>query len=190
MSCHLTASESPSFAAAASAPQADDGPHPSRSDHSLALRWHRKQPPPTMTSASTASSGRLTVYPSPTPAAQKSFITMSRPRTPAKKSSTASPNTSPGKSMRIKLADAKPVPIAKPGEYGGLAWLDKSHLIFDRPISRLQKLFHLSRRRLQRHHKIHPRNPRRKILEHPRLGRSRCATLALSQRQMDRFPQR
>jgi dipeptidyl aminopeptidase/acylaminoacyl peptidase len=37
----------------------------------------------------------------------------------------------PGQIYALKLADAKPVPIAKPGEYGGLAWVDKTHLVFD-----------------------------------------------------------
>ena len=37
----------------------------------------------------------------------------------------------PGQIYAIKLADAKPVPVAKPGEYGGLAWLDNTHLVFD-----------------------------------------------------------
>jgi dipeptidyl aminopeptidase/acylaminoacyl peptidase len=37
----------------------------------------------------------------------------------------------PGQIYALKLADAKPVPVAKPGEYGGLAWLDNTHLVFD-----------------------------------------------------------
>jgi len=37
----------------------------------------------------------------------------------------------PGQIYALKLADAKPVRIAKPGEYGGLAWVDNTHLVFD-----------------------------------------------------------
>jgi dipeptidyl aminopeptidase/acylaminoacyl peptidase len=37
----------------------------------------------------------------------------------------------PGQIYALKLADAKPVSISKPGEYGGLAWVDNAHLVFD-----------------------------------------------------------
>jgi len=37
----------------------------------------------------------------------------------------------PGQIYAIKLAEAKPIAIAKPGKYGGLAWVDNTHLVFD-----------------------------------------------------------
>jgi Tol biopolymer transport system component len=37
----------------------------------------------------------------------------------------------PGQIYAVKLGGAAAVAIAKPGEYGGLAWVDNSHLVFD-----------------------------------------------------------
>ena len=37
----------------------------------------------------------------------------------------------PGQIYAVKLGGAAPVAIAKPGEYGGLAWVDNTHLVFD-----------------------------------------------------------
>jgi dipeptidyl aminopeptidase/acylaminoacyl peptidase len=38
----------------------------------------------------------------------------------------------PGQIYTLRIGGGKPVAIATPAEYGGLAWLDKSHLVFDR----------------------------------------------------------
>jgi Tol biopolymer transport system component len=37
----------------------------------------------------------------------------------------------PGQIYAVKIAGGQPVPIGTPGEYGGLAWIDATHLIFD-----------------------------------------------------------
>jgi dipeptidyl aminopeptidase/acylaminoacyl peptidase len=37
----------------------------------------------------------------------------------------------PGQIYALKLVGGKPIAIAKPGEYGGLAWVDATHLVFD-----------------------------------------------------------
>jgi dipeptidyl aminopeptidase/acylaminoacyl peptidase len=37
----------------------------------------------------------------------------------------------PGQIYALKLAGGTPVAVAKPGEYGGLAWVDATHLVFD-----------------------------------------------------------
>jgi dipeptidyl aminopeptidase/acylaminoacyl peptidase len=37
----------------------------------------------------------------------------------------------PGQIYAVRLSDRKPVPIGMPGEYGGLAWVDPTHLVFD-----------------------------------------------------------
>jgi dipeptidyl aminopeptidase/acylaminoacyl peptidase len=47
----------------------------------------------------------------------------------------------PGQIYALKLADAKPVPISKPGEYGGLAWVDNAHLVFDGQSSDFKNYF-------------------------------------------------
>lgn len=38
----------------------------------------------------------------------------------------------PGQLYATKVAEPKPVAISTPGEYGGLAWVDANHLVFDR----------------------------------------------------------
>jgi dipeptidyl aminopeptidase/acylaminoacyl peptidase len=47
----------------------------------------------------------------------------------------------PGQIYALKLAGGKPVAIAKPGEDGGLAWLDATHLVFDGQSSDFKKYF-------------------------------------------------
>lgn len=47
----------------------------------------------------------------------------------------------PGQIYAIKLGTTKPVPIAKPGEYGGLAWIDGNRLVFDGQSSDFKKYF-------------------------------------------------
>ncbi len=37
----------------------------------------------------------------------------------------------PGQIYAVKIAGGQPVAIGTPGEYGGLAWIDASHLVFD-----------------------------------------------------------
>ena len=37
----------------------------------------------------------------------------------------------PGQIFAVRTADAKPVAVGTPGEYGGLAWIDATHLVFD-----------------------------------------------------------
>jgi dipeptidyl aminopeptidase/acylaminoacyl peptidase len=37
----------------------------------------------------------------------------------------------PGQICALRISDAKPVAIGTPGEYGGLAWVDATHLVFD-----------------------------------------------------------
>src|ERR1700687_5839277 len=37
----------------------------------------------------------------------------------------------PGQICAVKIAGGQPVAIGTPGEYGGLAWIDASHLVFD-----------------------------------------------------------
>jgi dipeptidyl aminopeptidase/acylaminoacyl peptidase len=38
----------------------------------------------------------------------------------------------PGQVYAVRVADPKPVAIDTPGEYGGLAWTDASHVVYDR----------------------------------------------------------
>jgi len=47
----------------------------------------------------------------------------------------------PGQIYALKLAGGKAVAIAKPGEYGGLAWLDATHLVFDGRSTDFKKYF-------------------------------------------------
>jgi dipeptidyl aminopeptidase/acylaminoacyl peptidase len=47
----------------------------------------------------------------------------------------------PGQIYALKLSGGKPVAIAKPGEYGGLAWVDPNHLVFDGQSSDFKKYF-------------------------------------------------
>ncbi len=47
----------------------------------------------------------------------------------------------PGQIYALKLTGGKPVAIAKPGEYGGLAWIDATHLVFDGQSSDFKKYF-------------------------------------------------
>lgn len=37
----------------------------------------------------------------------------------------------PGQIYAVRIADAKPVAVGTPGDWGGLAWLDPTHLVFD-----------------------------------------------------------
>ena len=37
----------------------------------------------------------------------------------------------PGQIYAVRIADRKPVPVGTAGEYGGLAWVDATHLVFD-----------------------------------------------------------
>jgi dipeptidyl aminopeptidase/acylaminoacyl peptidase len=41
----------------------------------------------------------------------------------------------------VGIGGGKPVAIAKPGEYGGLAWIDATHLVFDSQSSDYKKYF-------------------------------------------------
>ena len=47
----------------------------------------------------------------------------------------------PGQIYALRLAGGKPVAIGKPGEYGGLAWVDPTHLVFDGQSSDFKKYF-------------------------------------------------
>lgn len=47
----------------------------------------------------------------------------------------------PGQIYALKLSGGKPVAISKPGEYGGLAWVDPTHLVFDGQSSDFKKYF-------------------------------------------------
>ena len=47
----------------------------------------------------------------------------------------------PGQIYALKLAGGTPVAIAKPGEYGGLAWVDPTHLVFDGQSSDFKNYF-------------------------------------------------
>jgi dipeptidyl aminopeptidase/acylaminoacyl peptidase len=47
----------------------------------------------------------------------------------------------PGQIYALKLAGGKPVAISKPGEYGGLAWVDPTHLVFDGQSRDFKKYF-------------------------------------------------
>lgn len=37
----------------------------------------------------------------------------------------------PGQIYAVRIADRQPVPVGTPGEYGGLAWVDATHVVFD-----------------------------------------------------------
>src|SRR5712692_7292408 len=47
----------------------------------------------------------------------------------------------PGQIYALKLAGGKSVAIGKPGDYGGLAWLDATHLVFDGQSTDFKKYF-------------------------------------------------
>ncbi|HXJ06708.1 MAG TPA: S9 family peptidase [Candidatus Acidoferrum sp.] len=47
----------------------------------------------------------------------------------------------PGQIYALKLAGGTPVAIAKPAEYGGLAWMDPTHLVFDGQSSDFKNYF-------------------------------------------------
>jgi dipeptidyl aminopeptidase/acylaminoacyl peptidase len=47
----------------------------------------------------------------------------------------------PGQMYAVGIGGGKPVAIAKPGEYGGLAWIDATHLVFDSQSSDYNKYF-------------------------------------------------
>jgi dipeptidyl aminopeptidase/acylaminoacyl peptidase len=51
------------------------------------------------------------------------------------------PEYVPGQIYAVKLLEAKPVPIARPGEYGGLAWIDSGRLVFDSESKDFKKYF-------------------------------------------------
>lgn len=38
----------------------------------------------------------------------------------------------PGQVYAVRMGGGKPIPIGAPGEYGGLAWVDTNHLVYDR----------------------------------------------------------
>ena len=44
-----------------------------------------------------------------------------------------------GQVYAVRVAGGKPVAIGTPGEYGGLAWVDPAHLVFDRQSSDFKK---------------------------------------------------
>ncbi len=46
-----------------------------------------------------------------------------------------------GQMYALRLAGGKPVAISKPGEYGGLAWVDATHLVFDGESEDFKKYF-------------------------------------------------
>jgi dipeptidyl aminopeptidase/acylaminoacyl peptidase len=46
-----------------------------------------------------------------------------------------------GQMYALRLAGGKPIAISKPGEYGGLAWVDPTHLVFDGQSSDFKKYF-------------------------------------------------
>jgi dipeptidyl aminopeptidase/acylaminoacyl peptidase len=45
----------------------------------------------------------------------------------------------PGQVYAVRVAGRKPVAISTPGEYGGLAWVDATHLVFDRQSNDFKK---------------------------------------------------
>jgi dipeptidyl aminopeptidase/acylaminoacyl peptidase len=47
----------------------------------------------------------------------------------------------PGQIYAQRIEAGKPVPIAKPGEYGGLAWIDSNRLVFDGQSKDFKKYF-------------------------------------------------
>jgi dipeptidyl aminopeptidase/acylaminoacyl peptidase len=47
----------------------------------------------------------------------------------------------PGQIYAQRIDAGKPVPIAKPGEYGGLAWIDANHLTFDTQANQYKNYF-------------------------------------------------
>ena len=47
----------------------------------------------------------------------------------------------PGQIYALKIAGGTPVAVAKPGEYGGLAWVDPTHLVFDGQSSDFKNYF-------------------------------------------------
>ena len=47
----------------------------------------------------------------------------------------------PGQIYAVKIDGGKPVAIAKPGEYGGLAWIDANRLVFDGQSADFKKYF-------------------------------------------------
>jgi dipeptidyl aminopeptidase/acylaminoacyl peptidase len=47
----------------------------------------------------------------------------------------------PGQIYALKLTCGKPVAVGKPGEYGGLAWIDESRLVFDGQSKDFKKYF-------------------------------------------------
>jgi dipeptidyl aminopeptidase/acylaminoacyl peptidase len=47
----------------------------------------------------------------------------------------------PGQIYAARTSGARPIPIGKPGEYGGLAWVDPTHLTFDGQSSDYKKYF-------------------------------------------------
>jgi dipeptidyl aminopeptidase/acylaminoacyl peptidase len=51
------------------------------------------------------------------------------------------PEFVPGQIYAVKLAEGKPVAIVKPGEYGGLAWVDANRLVFDGQSKDFRKYF-------------------------------------------------
>jgi len=46
-----------------------------------------------------------------------------------------------GQMYALRLAGGKPIGISKPGEYGGLAWIDPTHLVFDGESEDFKKYF-------------------------------------------------
>jgi dipeptidyl aminopeptidase/acylaminoacyl peptidase len=46
-----------------------------------------------------------------------------------------------GQMYALRLTGSKPVPIGTPGEYGGLAWVDATHLVFDGQSEDFKKYF-------------------------------------------------
>jgi dipeptidyl aminopeptidase/acylaminoacyl peptidase len=46
-----------------------------------------------------------------------------------------------GQMYALRLAGGKPVPIGTPGEYGGLAWIDATHVVFDGQSEDFKKYF-------------------------------------------------
>ena len=46
-----------------------------------------------------------------------------------------------GQMYALRLAGNKPIAIGKPGEYGGLAWVDATHLVFDGESEDFKKYF-------------------------------------------------
>ena len=47
----------------------------------------------------------------------------------------------PGQIFALKLSSGKPVAVGKPGEYGGLAWVDENRLVFDGQSKDFKKYF-------------------------------------------------